>query len=60
MLGHCKMILHLVVVDDNNNNNNNNEASKPIGLITPLDLRAEEHTDDALRDSIEELSAHYR
>jgi CBS domain-containing protein len=46
-------VRHLVVVD-------NNEASKPIGMITPLDLRAEEYTDDALRDSIEELSAYYR
>jgi CBS domain-containing protein len=30
-------VRHLVVVD------NNNEASKSIGLITPLDLRAEKY-----------------
>jgi CBS domain-containing protein len=48
-------VRHLVVVD-----NNNKEASKPIGMITALDLRAGEYTDDALRDSIEELSAYYR
>jgi CBS domain-containing protein len=47
-------VRHLVVVD------NNNEASKPIGMITALDLRSAEYTDDALRDSIEELSAYYR
>jgi CBS domain-containing protein len=47
-------VRHLVVV------NNNDESSKPIGMITPLDLRAGEYTDDALRDSIEELSAYYR
>jgi hypothetical protein len=29
-------------------------------MITSLDLRAEEYTDDAPRDSIEELSAYYR
>jgi hypothetical protein len=34
--------------------------SKPIGIITPLDIRSEEYTDDALRDTIEELSAYYR
>jgi hypothetical protein len=34
--------------------------SKPVGMITPLDSRSEEYTDDALRDSIEELSAYYR
>jgi hypothetical protein len=28
-------------------------------MVTPLDLRAGEYTDDALRDSIEELSARY-
>ncbi|HEY6882990.1 MAG TPA: CBS domain-containing protein [Nitrososphaeraceae archaeon] len=47
-------VRHLVVVD------NNNKDSKPIGMITALDLRAGEYTDDALRDSIEELSAYYR
>jgi hypothetical protein len=29
-------------------------------MITALDLRAAEYTDDVLRDSIEELSAYYR
>ena len=48
-------VRHLVVVDKNNN-----KDSKPIGMITALDLRAGEYTDDALRDSIEELSAYYR
>jgi len=48
-------VRHLVVVD-----NNNKEESKPLGMITPLDLRAGEYADDALRDSIEELSAYYR
>jgi CBS domain-containing protein len=48
-------VRHLVVVDKNNN-----QARKPIGMITALDLRAGEYTDDALRDSIEELSAYYR
>jgi signal-transduction protein with cAMP-binding, CBS, and nucleotidyltransferase domain len=47
-------VRHLVVVD------NSNEDNKPIGMITPLDLRAGEYTDNALRDSIEELSAYYR
>lgn len=48
-------VRHLVVVD-----NNNGDKNKPIGMITPLDLRAEEYTDDTLRDTIEELSAYYR
>ncbi len=48
-------VRHLVVVD-----NNNKEENKPVGMITPLDLRTGEYTDDALRDSIEELSAYYR
>ena len=46
-------VRHLVVID------NNNESSRPIGMII-LDLRAREYTDDALRDSIEGLSAYYR
>jgi hypothetical protein len=29
-------------------------------MITSLDIRGEEYTDDAIRDSIEELSAYYR
>jgi signal-transduction protein with cAMP-binding, CBS, and nucleotidyltransferase domain len=45
-------VRHLVVVG--------NEDNKPIGMITPLDLRAGEYTDNALRDTIEELSAYYR
>jgi len=51
-------VRHLVVVDKKDNDKD--KGSKPIGMITPLDLRAEEYTDDALRDSIEELSAYYR
>jgi hypothetical protein len=43
-----------------NKKGDNNKDSKPIGIITPLDIRSEEYTDDALRDSIEELSAYYR
>jgi CBS domain-containing protein len=46
-------VRHLLVVEDN-------DVSKPIGIITPLDIRSEEYTDDALRDTIEELSAYYR
>ena len=41
-------IRHLLVVDKSNSN-------KPIGMITPLDLRDEEYTDEGL-DAIEELS----
>jgi hypothetical protein len=51
-------VRHLLVVDKKDNDNN--KDSKPVGMITPLDLRSEEYTDDALRDSIEELSAYYR
>ena len=51
-------VRHLVVVDKKDNDKD--KGSKPIGMITPLDLRDEEYTDDALRDSIEELSAYYR
>jgi signal-transduction protein with cAMP-binding, CBS, and nucleotidyltransferase domain len=46
-------VRHLLVVNKPND-------SKPIGIITPLDIRSEEYTDDALRDPIEELSAYYR
>jgi CBS domain-containing protein len=49
-------VRHLLVVDKKNNDRD----SKPIGMVTPLDIRSEEYTDDALRDSIEELSAYYR
>ncbi|MFZ0222621.1 MAG: CBS domain-containing protein, partial [Candidatus Nitrosopolaris sp.] len=42
-------IRHLIVVDKNN-------ANKPIGMITPLDLRDEEYTDEGLKHAIEELS----
>jgi CBS domain-containing protein len=51
-------VRHLLVVDKKDNDNN--KDSKPVGMITPLDLRSEEYTDDALGDSIEELSAYYR
>ena len=46
-------IRHLIVVDKNN-------ANKPIGMITPLDLRDEEYTDEGLKHAIEELSEYYR
>ena len=46
-------IRHLLVVDKDN-------TEKPIGMITPLDLRDEEFTDEGLRDAIEELSMYYR
>ena len=46
-------VRHLLVVNKPND-------SKPIGIITPLDIRSEEYTDDTLRDSIEQLSAYYR
>jgi signal-transduction protein with cAMP-binding, CBS, and nucleotidyltransferase domain len=46
-------IRHLMVVDKSN-------ANKPIGMITPLDLRDEEYTDEGLKHAIEELSEYYR
>jgi CBS domain-containing protein len=46
-------IRHLLVVDKDN-------TEKPIGRITPLDLRDEEFTDEGLRDAIEELSMYYK
>jgi len=46
-------IRHLLVVDKDN-------TEKPIGMITPLDLRNEEFTDEGLRDAIEELSKYYK
>ncbi|MFY9795613.1 MAG: CBS domain-containing protein [Candidatus Nitrosopolaris sp.] len=46
-------IRHLIVVDKNN-------ANKPIGMITPLDLRDEEYTDEGLKHAIEELSEYYK
>ena len=46
-------IRHLLVVDKSN-------ANKPIGMITPLDLRDEEYTDEGLKHAIEELSEYYR
>ena len=46
-------IRHLLVVDKDN-------TEKPIGMITPLDLRDEEFADEGLRDTIEELSMYYR
>jgi CBS domain-containing protein len=46
-------IRHLLVVDKTN-------TEKPIGMITPLDLREEEFTDEGLKDVIEELSMYYK
>ena len=46
-------IRHLLVVDKD-------DARKPIGMITPLDLREEEFTDEGLRDAIGELSMYYK
>ena len=46
-------IRHLLVVDKAN-------TEKPIGMITPLDLREEEFTDEGLKDAIEELSMYYK
>jgi len=46
-------IRHLLVVNKGNTNN-------PIGIITPLDLRDEEYTDEELKHAIEELSEYYR
>jgi len=46
-------IRHLLVVDKAN-------TEKPIGMITPLDLREEEFTDEGLKDVIEELSMYYK
>jgi CBS domain-containing protein len=48
-------VRHLLVVDKKNN-----DVSKPIGIITPLDLRDEEYTDEGLKNAIEDLSAYYR
>jgi len=42
-----------LVVDKDN-------TEKPIGMITPLDLRDEEFTDEGLIEAIEELSKYYR
>jgi hypothetical protein len=47
-------VRHLLVVDKKDNDNN--KGSKPVGMITPLDLRSEEYTNDALRDSIGVIS----
>jgi CBS domain-containing protein len=46
-------IRHLLVVDKSN-------TTKPIGIITPLDLRDEQYTDEGLTHAIEELSEYYR
>lgn len=46
-------IRHLLVVDKY-------DTEKPIGIITPLDLRDEEFTDEGLKDVIEELSMYYK
>jgi CBS domain-containing protein len=49
-------VRHLLVVDKKNNKNIN----KPVGIITPLDLRDEEYTDEGLQRAIQELSAYYK
>jgi CBS domain-containing protein len=46
-------IRHLLVVDKS-------DTTKPIGIITPLDLRDEQYTDEGLKHAIEELSEYYR
>lgn len=46
-------IRHLLVIDKEN-------IEKPVGMITPLDLRWEEYSDEGLMDAIEELSMYYR
>ena len=46
-------IRHLLVIDKD-------KAEKPVGMITPFDLRDEEFTDEGLRDAIEELSMYYK
>jgi len=46
-------IRHLIVVDESH-------ANRPVGMITPLDLRDEEYSEEGLRLAIEELSEYYR
>ena len=46
-------IRHLIVVDESH-------TKKPVGMITPLDLRDEEYSEEGLRLAIEELSEYYR
>lgn len=46
-------IRHLLVIDKD-------KTEKPIGMITPFDLRDEEFTDEGLRDAIDELSMYYK
>jgi CBS domain-containing protein len=46
-------IRHLIVVDES-------QTNKPVGMITPLDLRDEEYSEEGLRLAIEELSEYYR
>jgi CBS domain-containing protein len=46
-------IRHLLVVDKDN-------TDKPLGMITPLDLRDEEFTDEGLMKAIDELSMYYK
>jgi CBS domain-containing protein len=46
-------VRHLLVVDKDH-------PEKPIGMITPLDLRDEEFTDEGLMKAIEELSTYYK
>ena len=46
-------IRHLIVVDESHTN-------RPVGMITPLDLRDEEYSEEGLRLAIDELSEYYR
>lgn len=46
-------IRHLLVVNKDN-------KDKPLGMITPLDLRDEEFTDEGLMKAIDELSMYYK
>jgi CBS domain-containing protein len=46
-------VRHLMVVDKN-------DANNPAGIITPLDLRQENYTDEGLEGAIKELSEYYR
>jgi signal-transduction protein with cAMP-binding, CBS, and nucleotidyltransferase domain len=46
-------IRHLIVVNESHTN-------RPVGMITPLDLRDEEYSEEGLRLAIEELSEYYR
>ena len=52
-------VRHLLVVDRGNDNNTSN-LSKPIGIITPLDLtRYQEYSNDNDKDIIEKILEYY-